>query len=221
MKRERIWPILQINHLLGPSLALFLFSWSLSCQPVKITPDNKKQQSVSGDAQADNTKTDGDRDERVDPPQNIIGHYLHCAFEIEASDAQPEALVGCRLDQPNGQRTPAASFGSSYQYTAGPTPDQKVTVYGKNLANDLRYDAAFLFLGPDRASILEAARASMIRVRIRDSRATGNDLLLGTALREAERSPTIFPEPRGDYNRVRNEILSDSQLGNNALPANP
>ncbi len=205
-----------------PLLSVIILScWGSSCEQVKQKfTDPKPPEGAQADnlPTTDNSKS-ADSDERVDPPQNIIGHYLYCAVEKEPTEGNAEALVGCRLGKSEAQRTPAALLGSSYHFSPGNVPVNRVVAYSKDLAQDKRYDALFVFVGPTPQLVLEGARGTLIKVRIKDSKATGGDVLVGSTFGDAERSPSSFPEASStDYAQARNEIMTEAQKSGAPLP---
>lgn len=197
--------------MLVPRLAILVYCAGLaSCE----------QTALRGQAQKTNTVANGTKDisdpddEKVDPPNNISGTYLHCATEQEPTDSTPEALVGCRFDDAAGNRVPAASLAADFTYTYKALNDPDIQVYAKRLDGDARYDAAYLFFGPTRESLLTAVQSTQVFVQLKAANATGTDVLLGDEIRDIARDKNTIPEaPNNDYNQVRDDILIEAQQG--------
>ncbi len=206
----------------GKYLFLSLFSISLAsvaCQPTAQLKESKKISTSTGAKEATEadqplTATGDPEEERIDPPQNIIGHYLHCSYETQPTDAAPEALVGCRFDNAEGKRVPASTLGSAFTYQSNLSANSGLTVYSTILKADNRYDAMFLYYGPNAQQIKAGVARSVIKVQIKGSVATGTDVQVGSKFSEIERDVTTLPEPRTtDYSAVRETILQDAQNG--------
>ncbi|WP_141731958.1 hypothetical protein [Oligoflexus tunisiensis] len=192
-------------------LAILLCCTGLAaCEPSALRGQAQKSNTVSNDAKDEN---DAD-DEKVDPPNNISGAYLHCVTEKEPTESTPEALVGCRFDDAAGNRVPAASLAASVTYTYKALNDPEIQVYAKPLVNDARYDAVYLFFGPNRTTLLNAVQNTQVLVQLKTTVATGSDLLLGDQIRDISRDKNTIPEaPNNDYNQIRDDILIEAQQG--------
>jgi hypothetical protein len=177
-----------------------------------------EQAALKGQTQKATTVTDtsasDDSDEKVDPPNNISGTYLHCVTEKEPTDSTPEALIGCRFDDSNGNRVPAASLAADFTYTYKAQTNPDIQVYAKRLVGDARYDAAYLFFGPDRTTLQNAVQNTLVYVQLKTANATGTDVLLGDQIGDISRDKNTIPEaPNNDYNTVRDDILTEAQAG--------
>ncbi len=194
-----------------PRLAI-LFSCTVlaSCEQTALRGQAQKANTVA----SENKDAAEPDDEKVDPPNNISGAYLHCVTEKEPTDATPEALVGCRFDDAAGNRVSAANLAQSVTYTYKALSNPDIQVYAKPLVNDARYDAAYLFFGPTRASLVTAIQNTQVMVQLKTATATGADALLGDQIRDIARDKNTIPEaPNNDYNQVRDDILIEAQQG--------
>ncbi len=187
---------------LYPSLTLAFFH--LACSNVKLQPDVKK------DSPSENAETK----EQVVPPNQISGAFLHCAFESEASDAKPEALVGCRLDDANGKRVPSSAIAASTEFSFAPTlPDADLQVLAMALANDNRYDVAYLFKGISKDKVNKSALATRIYFSFPKVSSTGQPGAVSGILSNIKRDANTLPEPRQtDYNQVQQQVYSEPPL---------
>jgi hypothetical protein len=193
-------------------LAIVIFSFGLaSCEASALRGQAQKSSTVSNDSKNDQ---DADEDERVDPPNNISGAYLHCATEREPTESAPEALIGCRFDDAAGNRVPVTALAAEATYTYKALNNPDIQVYAKTLVNDARYDAVYLFFGPNRATLLTAIQTTEVRVQLKTAVATGSDVLLGDQIGDISRDKNTIPEaPNNDYNQVRDDILIEAQQG--------
>jgi hypothetical protein len=177
-----------------------------------------EQTSLSGGTQkgstASNDKADNQDDEKVDPPNNISGAYLHCVTEVEPSASKAEALVGCRLDDAAGNRVATTTIATSATYTYKALNDANIQVYAKQLTGDARYDAVYLFFGPDRESVLTAIAKTQVLVKLQAAKSTGTDTLLGDQIADIGRDKSTISEiPNNDYSKVRDDVLVEAQQG--------
>ncbi len=197
--------------MLFPRLAILLCCTGLaSCEQTALRGQAQKANTVASENK-DGTESD---DEKVDPPNNISGAYLHCVTEKEPTDGTPEALIGCRFDDAAGNRVPAANLAASVTYTYKALSNPDIQVYAKPLVNDARYDAAYLFFGPTRASLVTAIQNTQVMVQLKTATSTGADVLLGDQIRDIARDKNTIPEaPNNDYNQVRDDILIEAQQG--------
>lgn len=181
-----------------------------SCEQTALRGQAQKASAVASETK-DNGEPD---DEKVDPPNNISGAYLHCVTEKEPTDSTPEALIGCRFDDAAGNRVPSTTVASNVTYTYKALTNPDIQVYAKALVNDARYDAAYLFFGPTRAALATAIQNTQVMVQLKGERTTGGDLLLGDQIRDIARDKNTIPEaPNNDYNQVRDDILIEAQQG--------
>jgi len=181
-----------------------------SCEQTALRGQAQKANAVANDSKDLNDPDD----EKVDPPNNISGTYLHCVTEKEPTESTPEALVGCRFDDANGNRVPAASLAADATFTYRASNNPNIQIYAKQLTGDARYDAAYLFFGPDRATLLTAIQATQVYVQLKAVTSTGTDTLLGDEIRDIARAKNTIPEaPNNDYNQVRDDILIEAQQG--------
>lgn len=178
-----------------------------ACEPSNL---RDKAQSASHEVQSSSVP----EDERVDPPNNISGAFLHCAIEVEPTDSKPEALVGCRMDDSSGKRVSTASLATSFSYTYKAQTDSSIQVYVKQLNGDARYDAAYLFFGPNRQALLTAVQKTTVFVQLTNAKSTGTNALVGDQIGDISRDKNTIPEAaNSNYNNVRDEILVDAQQG--------
>ncbi|MDQ3231160.1 MAG: hypothetical protein M3Q07_05005 [Pseudobdellovibrionaceae bacterium] len=196
--------------MLVPRIAILVCCAGLaSCEQTALRGQAQKTNTVAND-----TKDADPDDEKVDPPNNISGAYLHCVTEQEPTDSTPEALIGCRFDDAAGNRLPALSLAADFNYTYRALNNPDIQVYAKDLAGDARYDAAYLFFGPNRTALLTAVQNTQIIVQLKVANATGTDVLLGDQIRDIARDKNTIPEaPNNDYNQIRDDILIDAQQG--------
>ncbi len=188
-----------------------LFAGLGACQDTAMKSQAQRSETSSVDSKDTGTIKD---DEKVDPPNNISGAYLHCVVESQPTDATPEALIGCRFDNAAGNRIPAASLAASATFTYKALPDKRIQVYAKQLQGDARYDAAYLFFGPDRLTLANAIQQTQVFVQLKAANATGADLLLGDRIVDIERDKNSIPEaPNTNYQTVRDNILTEAQQG--------
>jgi hypothetical protein len=197
--------------MLFPRLAILVYCMSLaSCEQTALRGQAQKSNSVASETK-DLAEPD---DEKVDPPNNISGTYLHCVTEKEPTDGTPEALIGCRFDDAAGNRVPAANLADAVTYTYKALNNPDIQVYAKQLDNDARYDAAYLFFGPTRTALVTAIENTQVMVQLKAEKTTGTDLLLGDQIRDIARDKNTIPEaPNNDYNQVRDDILIEAQQG--------
>jgi hypothetical protein len=194
-----------------PRLAIVICGLSLaSCEQSALRGQAQKANTVASE-----TKDVGEPDdEKVDPPNNISGAYLHCATETEPTDSKPEALIGCRFDDAAGNRVPADGLAAEVTFTYKALSNPDIQVYAKPLVNDARYDAAYLFFGPTRELLINAIQNTQVVVQMKAEKSTGSDLLLGDQIRDIARDKNTIPEaPNNDYNQVRDDILIEAQQG--------
>ncbi len=182
-----------------------------SCQQNALKGQAQKTSTPKADTKDQSNIPD---DEKVDPPNNISGTYLSCSVEIEPTDTKPESLVGCRFNDAKGARVPAANLAADFSYTYQAQLNPDIQIYAKKLLNDNRYDAAYLFFGPNRSSLLNAVAQTQIYVQLKTARATNTDVLLGDQIRDIARDKTTIPEPaNNDYQQTRDTILIEAQQG--------
>lgn len=208
------------------SLLLGLVSVLAACQANAPMQGDTNPTSQSG-----KTKSTGDRSEqaagiasepageKIDPPQNIMGHYLHCAYESKPTDAIPEGLVGCRFDNSQGQRVPASTLGASYKFSAQLAAGASLTVYNIDLTSDNRYDAMFLFIGTSAQDVSRGVNQATMRVDVTQVKSTGLNQTVSAKFASIERDAATLPEPRtSDYSTVRDTILTQAREGGGPPP---
>jgi hypothetical protein len=197
--------------MLFPRLAFLLCGLSLaSCEQTALRGQAQKASTVA----SENKDAGEPDDEKVDPPNNISGAYLHCVTEKEPTDSTPEALIGCRFDDTAGNRVPGASLAAEVTFTYKALNNPDIQVYAKQLEGDARYDAAYLFFGPTRAALVTAIQSTQVMVQLKAEKNSGTDLLLGDQIRDIARDKNTIPEAaNNDYNQVRDDILIEAQQG--------
>lgn len=208
--------------------SLLVFSLLAACQGGNAIKEDAKP---AGSSDKQNSSASGSPkpaaisadqgSEKIDPPQNIMGHYLHCAYETKPSDAVAEALVGCRFDNEAGQRVPAASLGSSYKFSSQLPASSGLTVYSLDLSADNRYDVMFLYIGSTMQQVLDGVRRSSISVAVQQVKSTGQDQTISGKFAAIERDAASLPEARNtDYTVVRETILTQARDAGTPPPPN-
>ncbi len=160
-----------------------------------------------------------DGEDAVVPPQNISGTYLRCAYEMTPTADRPEAFVGCRFEDEDGQRVPAANLGEAYGFSYRLPDDSPLSVYARNLADDGRYDAVYLVFAGSATSLLTAMEAVEIYVSIQNEQQSQQDLTISGLFSTIKRDAESIPEaPSENYDLIRDEILLDAQNGSVTPP---
>lgn len=105
-------------------------------------------------------------DEKVSPPSNIAGTYLHCQPTEVPFDADGAQTIGCGLfDVATDARIPAAQVASNidWQYDNSLLPSSVgVTVYKAASAQNLEFDAYYSF-----TQLTESFAATLSKFRIK------------------------------------------------------
>lgn len=133
--------------------------------------------------------------ENVDPPSNVAGTLLTCAYEVVPDPARNDSLMGCRLSDKDGKKVKVAS-DVQYSFTAVNALEVKM----RKLSNDNRYDVLYLVRG-----VKDIAESSAITVKVDQAgqifqeKKAADVIVAGNKLPEAH----LF-----DYGKARDQMLA-------------
>lgn len=183
-----------------------------SCQNQQLNSSGTKSALLESESETQTEDEELVDDDKIVPPANIIGAYLNCSFEKEPSKELAEAIVGCRFDDQNGQRIPASKLGLNYSFSYIAPEQSDISIFVKDLTDDSRYDALYLFFASNPTSLLAAARQTVISVQIEGEFSSGQAIVISQPLGEVERDISSISEaPNNDYEELRDEILLEGQ----------
>lgn len=187
---------------------------AIACNEVKVKEGDKD------DSASEMPEKGADQGENVDPPSNIAGSFLHCAEELEPSDSNTEALIGCRFDNERGERVAVAAIAETSEFTFRPAPIPSLKVYPKVLNGDNRYDAVYLFVADTKDALVRGMQDTRILVELKNVRGAAANASVSGLVKEVQIDVNAIPEPRQtDYSEVRDEVLIDDGAGE--LPPPP
>lgn len=187
------------------AITIIALTLPLACNDLQLNGSGKKGENGGSKQASTNVETEA---EKIDPPSNVSGSYLHCAVEQEPTDAKAEALLGCRFDDLTGKRVPVNQISSESLFSYRLANVANLKVYLKDLPNDNRYDAVFLFLANSKADVLQGMAETRIFVQMKDK--SGADAAVSGLVSDIQIDPNAIPEAREtDYAQVREEIIAE------------
>lgn len=186
----------------------------VGCHSSASLKDGQTLSKASGTDEESTQDLGSAEEESAVPPNNISGAYLSCSYETTPSVENPEAFVGCRMEDDEGQRVPASTLGLAFQFSYSLPAASPLTIYARDLADDGRYDAAYLVFASDPVTLLSSMAETSIFVTIEGEKTSGQNVVLSERFADIERdAATIQEAPTLDYEVVREEILVDAQNG--------